>query len=108
MRRSVRFALSVVAAVVMAASLLGLPVVAVPVVGVSSPAGATALSYEDEVVADGPAAYLRLGEVEGTLAKSRLGLLNDSLYEGTVTLGGDSALLYRTPTRRSRWAPPER
>jgi hypothetical protein len=48
-------------------------------------------SYREAVLADGPKAYLRLGEASGAAASDELATYNGT-YAGGVTLGADGAL----------------
>jgi hypothetical protein len=50
------------------------------------------LPYRDEVLADQPIAYWRLGEASGTMAKDETGHITDGTYSGGVTLGQPGAL----------------
>ncbi|MCD6726100.1 MAG: Ig-like domain-containing protein, partial [Solirubrobacteraceae bacterium] len=81
------------------ASILALLAAIVLLGSIAPGAGADALdsslplqtSYRDEVMADGPAAYWRLGEASGTVALDELGASNGS-YAGGVALGQPGAL----------------
>jgi hypothetical protein len=50
-----------------------------------------AKSYRDEVLADNPVAYWRLGETSGTTAADEVGSYNGT-YQGTYTLGEDGPI----------------
>jgi hypothetical protein len=54
--------------------------------------------YADEVLADQPIAYLRLGESSGTVAVDLTGNGHDGLLKGGVTLGAAGALVGDTDT----------
>ena len=51
------------------------------------PASAQAAGYADDVLADGPLTYLRLGEIAGTVAQDAPANDRDGAYAGDVTLG---------------------
>lgn len=51
------------------------------------------IPYYNEVMADSPIAYYRLGETSGTTAADSSGNGYNGIYEGTVTLGAPSLIL---------------
>ncbi len=53
---------------------------------------ATTDAYRNEVLADAPVAYYRLGETSGTVAKDASGNGHDGTYVGGVTLGAAGAV----------------
>ena len=69
------------------------------------PASAQAAGYADDVLADGPLTYLRLGELAGTVAQDASPNDRDGAYAGDVTLGVGRAVL-RGRHRRRSWPRP--
>jgi hypothetical protein len=55
-------------------------------------AQASGVPYDEEVLADGPAGYWRLGETTGTIAADRTANANRGTYVNGVTLGVQGAL----------------
>jgi hypothetical protein len=62
-----------------------------PVFGTNAPGQAPASAYADQVLADSPISYWRLGETSGSTASDATGV-NPGTYIGGVTLGQPGAL----------------
>jgi hypothetical protein len=74
-----------------AAAVAALAVVVLVLAGVNAAASAPP-SYREEVVADGPAGYWRVGEASGTTAADETANHDHGSYVNGVTLGVDGAL----------------